>query len=172
MCFRNSLGLHSCSLAKFNPLFCAEEQAGFCFFLDAVHRGWCYAMSFALSEWPQNLRSPLITPVPSLKHSPTCFFSELDCTSSALSVASLRTPQNRRTASVALIRGAMAPSITPSIAPESCCNWVLTDYFFVGHQSSCIFFSIFVKPHIQIFQFLWQLFSSWSHDADMQIGRP
>ena len=60
MCSQYSSSSFSCSLAKFNLAVLCQEPARF-FFLDAVHRGWCYAMSFALSKLSEKLWLPLIT---------------------------------------------------------------------------------------------------------------
>ena len=48
-----------------------KSNQGF-FFLETVHRGRCYAMSFTLSVRSQQLWFPLITPVPRLKPMPVC----------------------------------------------------------------------------------------------------
>lgn len=114
-------------------------------------------MSLTLSERPQKLRFPLITPVP-IAH---LFFS-------ARSVQVMSCPWHhfKRTATAALTSGPNANSI-PN---DYCCNCVSTDFELVTKLP--VTFSIFVKSHNQIFQFLWQFFSMWIHEADKQTIGP
>lgn len=42
------------------------------YFLNTIHRGWCYAMCFTLPELWQKLQFPLITTVPSPMYMPVC----------------------------------------------------------------------------------------------------
>lgn len=80
----------------------------FSFFLNVIHRGWCYAVSFTLIC---HRKCPLITSVPCPRHLFICFL-ELD----------FARHQFRRVA------------ITH---PNYCCSCVSAE-FLVGHGSSCI----------------------------------
>ena len=75
----------------------------FLLFSSAVHRGWCYAMSFTLSELSQKLRFPLID------------FLHLFST---VQVA------HRRMATAALISG----TIARSMPLDYCCSCVSNDF--------------------------------------------
>ena len=85
----------------------------------------------------------MTTPVPSLKHLPVWFSDG---------------PWHhfKRMATAALISGTTACTIPP----HYCCNWF---------SDLPLSFSIFVRSHNQIFQFLCQFFSMWSRDADINI---
>lgn len=86
----------------------AHMRTFFSFFLNVIHRGWCYAVSFTLIC---HRKCPLITSVPCPRHLFICFL-ELD----------FARHQFRRVA------------ITH---PNYCCSCVSAE-FLVGHGSSCI----------------------------------